>query len=90
MIKGWQQTMPRYGTEYSTLQIRNKCRQAKEKWPNEKCVVIQRMGILGKADVHISSLDDFDINKIINEIYNSGCIPEDHSKPIFIALRRQM
>lgn len=45
IMKRKEKTMPRYGTEYQTLhkEIRNKCRQAKEEWLNEKCAEIERI-----------------------------------------------
>lgn len=54
MMKKRQQTMSIYGTEYSKLhkEIRNKYRQAKKEWLDEKCAEIERLNITDKADMH--------------------------------------
>lgn len=46
--------MSKNGTEYRTLNpnIRNKCRQAKVEWLNEKHVEIERMRIIDMAGRH--------------------------------------
>lgn len=54
MMKSRQQTMPKYGTEYSTLhkEIRNKCRQVDKRGMDQwKVCKVERISITDKADI---------------------------------------